>query len=117
MTREEEIIADYEAALNCKLSNDDKEFILNVLQWADLHPKNPWRDAKKEKPDEGVVVNVAFRGIDKIRYGCDVYHEDFGWEGYDEDAIVAWMPIPELSIEEKLINGLRELKEHFKKGE
>ena len=38
MKREEEIIADYEAALNCKLSNDDKEFILNVLQWADLHP-------------------------------------------------------------------------------
>lgn len=38
MTREEEIIAEYEAAENRKLSNSEKEFILNVLQWADEHP-------------------------------------------------------------------------------
>lgn len=38
MTREEELIAEYEAAENRKLSNGEKEFILNVLQWADEHP-------------------------------------------------------------------------------
>jgi hypothetical protein len=41
MTREEEMIADYESAMNARLSDRDKELMISVLQWADNHPITP----------------------------------------------------------------------------
>lgn len=62
-------------------------------QWADEHPKNPWRDAKKELPkEEGwVYVNGERLSI--------YYYKNNKW--YDERENITfspdyWMPIPEL---------------------
>ena len=48
MTREQELIAEYEAAMNAPLSRRDKELMLSVLKWADNH--NDWHDADEELP-------------------------------------------------------------------
>ena len=112
MTREEEIIADYEAALNCKLSNDDKEFILNVLQWADEHPKNLWISVEERLPEEFEMVFVHMQGgaFDCAIYTNGVFEHDlqvkFGFKdsGYSiiswhqkfKSNITHWMPIPQI---------------------
>lgn len=40
MTREQELIAEYEAAMNAPLSERDKELMISVLKWADNHPSD-----------------------------------------------------------------------------
>ena len=69
-------------------------------KWADEHPKNPWRDAKKELPEKinkfySDFVFVAYSVNGEFRFGIDRYdfaREEFGSHVHAE----YWMPIPEL---------------------
>lgn len=71
-----------------------KTFIAGA-KWADKNPKSPWISVEDKLPDDGVLVIVAYQWIlGEILYASDVFHIDYGWEGYED--IVAWMPIPEL---------------------
>lgn len=59
------------------------------IQWADAHQPNPWRDAKKELPMLGELVNIAVgKAIGFIRY---IEPTDF-----IDNGVEYWMPIPEL---------------------
>ena len=57
-----------------------------------------WIKAADQLPNDGETVIVAHRWVQgEVLYDSDVYHEDTGWEGYDNDDIIAWMPIPKLN--------------------
>lgn len=47
MTREQELIREYEAAMSAPLSRRDKDLMLSVLKWADSHPN--WHKNSNEK--------------------------------------------------------------------
>lgn len=93
MTREEEIKL---TSVRCyKGITVQNQAFVEGAQWADEHPKNPWRDAKKELPkDKGVRIFVSYAGIQSSAY----YYGNNYWsvEGYGFcDFVDYWMPIPE----------------------
>ena len=95
MTREEEIIQVIKTSENAYEAGWVLGDIVRIaIEWADEHPVSPWISVEDRLPDDNEVVVIAYKWGDGIRYGSDVYHSDFGWEGYDDDAIIAWMPIP-----------------------
>lgn len=101
MTREEEI---EQFALERNSdgdfdSNDGYQGLIEGAQWADEHPKNPWRDARKELPVDYKSVLIRY-GEDYAHYGIYRYnHERCYWENmslYHMTPPDYWMPIPEL---------------------
>lgn len=65
-------------------------------QWADEHPKNPWRDAKKDPPRDGewfVAITDLMNGL-KVpvvgRIGIDIFIQAF------KRRYQYWMPIQPL---------------------
>lgn len=102
MTREEEIIAEYESALGHKLNWENKALILNVLQWADEHPKSPWISVEDRLPEK---INKFLSESVLCRYtrGSKVYYHvsqyDYDYKQWQIDNVTHWMPIPELKGE------------------
>ena len=47
MTREEEIITEFEAASNCRCTDNEKSLILAAMEWADIHPRKGLVDIDK----------------------------------------------------------------------
>lgn len=74
--------------------------------WADEHPKNPWRDASKELPKSANEVFIYAGGVTTI--GRYIQDENI-WRvpvfGAIEDAEY-WMPIPELKEEREYIANI-----------
>lgn len=58
MTREQELIKEYEAAMNAPLSGRDKELMQSVLKWADNHPN--WHDVDEELPPIDTAIAYKF---------------------------------------------------------
>lgn len=46
MTREEEMITEFESEMNARLSDRDKELMISVMQWSDTHPKSKYNLSK-----------------------------------------------------------------------
>lgn len=116
MTREEEIklLVQHLAKVWYAGANSNLEALFEeAVQWADEHPKNPWRDAKKEPPKREIgnkifytFFDTAFDGVHEQRY---YYYAEFkkyglgkeGWIDEDGNRVLVeiadyWMPIPEL---------------------
>lgn len=81
----------------------DAELALSYIDYVDsrdellefICKQRPWISVTERMPDDGEPVNVAVKWTNgEIHYSLDTYREDFGWEGYDEDMVLAWMPIP-----------------------
>lgn len=105
MTREEQIHNQatnygYAVAGGSTMRPPVSKAFLEGAKWADANQPSPWISVEDRLPDDGVLVIVAYRWIlGEILYASDVFHIDYGWEGYDD--VVAWMPIPQLPKEEK----------------
>ena len=107
MTREQELIAEYEAAMNAPLSERDKELIISVLKWADNHPN--WNKVDEELPPP---ISVAQDFSDSIIVTdgvllCQGYYshigKSWGWEiegDIDSDEVTHWMYLPNLPKED-----------------
>lgn len=101
MTREQELIAEYEAAMNAPLSERDKELMQSVLKWADNHPN--WHKTDKELPPP-INAGEYFSGSVIVTDGvllCQGYYNYIckSWkiEGdIDSDEVTHWMYLPEL---------------------
>lgn len=94
MTREQELIKEYEAAMNAPLSGRDKELMQSVLKWADNHPN--WHKADKELPPP--YAKVVVTDGNSIEYGWyDCYRNE--WRGLMAK-ITHWMYLPELPKED-----------------
>jgi hypothetical protein len=66
-----------------------EDLMREMAQWCDNNPKSQWRDAKKELPMMGELVNVASgRGIGFMRY---IDPTDFIGNNVEY-----WMPIPQI---------------------
>lgn len=103
MTREEEIKDTANSYFY--LGEDDRieerrMCFIGGAQWADEHPKNPWRDAKKDPPKDDRDVFIKWGKNDPAQrlHGVGSYHkslfpENNGWSIND---VTHWMPIPEL---------------------
>ena len=98
MTREEEIYAATQQFVGEYLDGlyDAETFAKKCAQWADEHPKNPWRDASKEPPKSEDEVFIYAGGVTMI--GRYIQDENI-WRvpvfGVIDDADY-WMPKPEL---------------------
>ena len=105
MTREEQIHNQatnygYAVAGGSTMRPPVSKAFLEGAKWADANQPNPWISVEDRLPDDGVLVIIAYRWVlGEILYTSDVFHIDYGWEGYDD--VVAWMPIPQLPKEEK----------------
>ena len=99
-TREEEIKEAKDKICEFKAYPFNRGFIAGV-QWADEHPKNPWRDAAKDPPKEMNIdhtsdaVIVFWQGGE---IGSAIYNHDWNkWVGmhYGEDVATPlfWMPV------------------------
>ena len=73
MTREQELIKEFEAAMNAPLSERDKELMLSVLKWADNHPA--WINVKDELP-KGSHEDSHF-SKDTLAVVCGVVYKGF----------------------------------------
>lgn len=68
------------------------------IQWADEHPKNPWRDAKKELPEK---INKFFSDFVLVMYtrGGKPYPSitryDYDCGIWEIDNVTHWMPFPQ----------------------
>lgn len=70
-----------------------EEACIQTARWADAHQPSPWRDASKELPMMGELVNIAKgRSLGFIRY---IEPTDF-----IDNGVEYWMPIPETPKEE-----------------
>jgi len=103
MTREQELIAEYEEAMNAPLSERDKELMQSVLEWADIHPN--WHKVDDELPppisDVSPFSNDVFvtdgRSLCKGEYNYT--SNSWSVDGkIDNDEITHWMYLPELPI-------------------
>ena len=98
MTREEEI-KEFKRNMTdgsfCTSPEIITEIIDITIEWADEHPKNPWRDAKKELPNDEQLCIVW---IEDAVYGllCKVcrYFASIGFI-IDRGEVASWMPVPE----------------------
>lgn len=105
MTREQELIADYEAAMNAPLSERDKELMIDVLKWADIYPN--WHKVDEELPPPISAVQY-FSGNVIVTDGvllCQGYYnyicESWETEGdIDSDEVTHWMYLPNLPKED-----------------
>lgn len=97
MTREERIewfIQDVWEDYRYKGYEAFKDVALKLINWADEHPKNPWRDAKKELPEETgdylvcVEQRVSFAFF-SVEHGRFIHVPQ-------TMKITHWMPIPKL---------------------
>lgn len=68
-------------------------------QWADSHPKNPWRDAKKEQPKDDDPVFLSFQGIECVG---EYANDQKLWYAHGGGLVEPeyWMPIPPLPKED-----------------
>lgn len=77
-------------------SNNGYQGIIEGAQWADEHPKNPWRDAKKDPPKDGEWCLFKFtqsswsHGLYEARQMPNTAISDYIKSG----DIISWMPIP-----------------------
>lgn len=98
MTREQELIAEYEAAMNAPLSERDKELMLSVLKWADNH--NDWHDADKELPPMDTTITYKFSKKVLVSDGEHIHVSRYNYntgEWFVIDITVThWMYLPEL---------------------
>lgn len=97
MTREQELIKEYEAAMNAPLSGRDKELILSVLKWADNHPN--WHDADEELPPKDAERANKFSKKVLVSDGERIHisrydYEMDGWLVIDM-GVTHWMYLPE----------------------
>lgn len=76
---------------------DFKEYTRDVLKWADEHPKNPWRDARKELPVEDRVYYTAGKEGRQEAFYKKESNTWIGFFGTIEPSF--WMPIHELPKE------------------
>lgn len=106
MTREEEIqqaAKEYlqSEGLQCNFTEDNfaagvYDGIIAGAQWADEHPKNPWRDAKNDPPKDGEWCLFRFtarswtHGIYEARQMPNMAMNDY----IESGEIFGWMPIP-----------------------
>lgn len=110
MTRQEELIAEYESATEHKCNKAEKELLFAVLQWADAHPICPWVSIKEYLPEESkeekewsieVYVRNEYGGTTAACYNYKrkewylTYGEIEGGSLIHTD-ITHWMPIPKL---------------------
>lgn len=101
MTREQELITEYEVANERALSERDKELMLSVLKWADNHPI--WHKADEELPPP-INAGEYFSGSVIVTDGvllCQGYYNYIckSWEiegDIDSDEVTYWMFLPEL---------------------
>lgn len=100
MTREEEI---KQASIEWLRSDSffheaNVESFEEGARWADEHPKNPWRDAKKDPPKDGewclfrFTQNAWAHGLYEARVMPNTAMSDYIRNG----EIISWMPISEL---------------------
>lgn len=101
MTREQELITEYEEAMNAPLSERDKELMQSVLEWADIHPN--WHKVDDELPppisDVSSFSNDVF--VTDGRSICNGYYNytSKSWSVFgniDSGEITHWMYLPEL---------------------
>lgn len=102
MTREQELIAEYEAAMNAPLSERDKELMISVLKWADIHPN--WHDADKELPPKDAERANMFSKKVLVSNGERIHisrydYEMDGWLVIDM-GVTHWMYLPNLPKED-----------------
>lgn len=98
MTREQELIKEYEAAMNATLSERDKELMLSVLKWADNH--NDWHDVDEELPPKDAERANKFSKKVLVTNGERIHvsrydYEMDGWLVIDME-VTHWMYLPEL---------------------
>ena len=99
MTRKEEIEKLSEELFATYLDTDCSflEIVKRVIKWANEHPKNPWRDVKKEQPKDGEWCLFKFttpswsHGLYEARQMPNMAMNDYIKSG----EIIGWMPIPE----------------------
>lgn len=98
MTREQELIAEYEAAMNAPLSERDKELMLSVLKWADNHPI--WHKADEELPPIDKAIAYKFSKKVLVSDGEHIHASRYNYntgEWFVIDITVThWMYLPEL---------------------
>ena len=122
-TREEEIEAKAEELSKTICANELTQLktfkaLVEMAQWADEHPKNPWRDAKKDPPKREIgnkicytFLDTAFSELVEQRYYRFAEYKKYGlgeegWiDEYGNRILVEiadyWMPIPTLEGGEK----------------
>ena len=98
MTREQELIKEYEAAMNATLSERDKELMLSVLKWADIHPN--WHKVDEElPPSDTKYANVFSKKVlvsNGERIHISRYDYEMGnWLVIDME-VTHWAYLPEL---------------------
>lgn len=104
MTREQELIAEYEAAMNAPLSERDKELMISVLKWADIHPN--WHDADKELPplenEEYLGHKVSIKVIVSDGENITITQYDYEMDGWlvIDMGVTHWMYLPNLPKED-----------------
>lgn len=118
MTREA-MIAKEARSLSLSINTDENtrnsiyDALLTMADYVESHPKNPWRDAKKDPPKREIgnkiyytFLDISFDGVNEQRYYhfAEYKRYGFGNKGWvDEDGNLVlveiadyWMPIPEL---------------------
>lgn len=67
MTREEEMITEFESEMNARLSDRDKELMISVMQWSDTHPKSKYNLSKVDSMRiklESIICNAVARSLE-----------------------------------------------------
>lgn len=110
-TREEERrerANDYAEEMTHKGTSSECEWVatrddfLAGARWADEHPKNPWRDARKELPKGGDKIICSFIYDGKRGFGFSKIRDAGGYpiiKGVLYFGVTScdyWMPLPEL---------------------
>lgn len=105
MTREEEVRSEaYNSkALSeyCFLPEEEgRAYIKGYVagaEWADAHPKNPWRDAVKDPPKDGEWCLFRFADISWTHglYGVGQMPNMAISDYIKHGEVIGWMPIPE----------------------
>ena len=136
MTREEEINMLAQRIVNSEKITTMQGAVEYVLKHAEEHLKNPWISVEDRLPEKGDMVFT--RSVLIIKGGGERSEDEqflaqkfVGYWATDScrqhrmhglmydtiNKVTHWMPIPQLSHDDMLINGLKEMNEHFKKGE
>lgn len=97
MTREQELIKEYEAAMNAPLSGRDKELMQSVLKWADNH--HDWHKVNEELPprDTECVNKFSKKVLVSNGKGIHISRYDYNmgdWLVIDME-VTHWMYLPE----------------------
>lgn len=102
MTREEEIKRAAETYYGEMYHKSAMEYFAKGAKWADEHPKNPFRDAKTDRPEDDSDVIVLLEDKSWTKGFCRgkiwyVQRHQLQNNYYARSKDVThWMPIPEL---------------------